>query len=174
VNLRAYAVRQDHSGVEVLLLDLSYEGCGIETPIDFDEGETLELRVVKRGAIQARVRWCRNGRAGLVFEADAAEQAERSARRLERVSLTAEVSMRRIGKVNYRVHVFDVSRDGCKVELVDEPRIDEHVFIKFEGLEALQAQVCWIEGRHAGLRFANPIHPAVFDLMLQRILEEAE
>jgi hypothetical protein len=41
--------------------------------------------------------------------------------------------------------------------------------IKFEGFEVLDAQVCWVEGFVAGLRFEKPFHPAVFDLLLARL-----
>ena len=94
-------------------------------------------------------------------------------RAAQRILLSAEVSMRRLGKLNFRVRVFDVSPDGCKVELVDKPRIDEHVLIKFDGLESLEAQVCWIEESFAGLRFERAIHPAVFELMLERLKSAA-
>jgi hypothetical protein len=38
-----------------------------------------------------------------------------------------------------------------------------------DGLEALDAEVCWVDGHVAGLRFERTIHPAVFDLLLQRL-----
>ena len=169
VSLRGFALREDGSTAEILLLDLSYEGCGIETPLDLAPGETLKLSVLRRGAIEARVRWCNGGKAGLVFEAEKPAEKQHWPRRFERTALTAEVSMRRLGKHTFKVQVFDVSPDGCKLELVDKPRVDEHVLVKFDGLEALKAEVCWIEGNHAGLRFEKSIHPAVFELLLERI-----
>ncbi|HVM22659.1 MAG TPA: PilZ domain-containing protein [Sphingomicrobium sp.] len=170
VSLRAFARGESGTGVEVLVLDLSYEGCGIETQAAFGAGERLELSVLGLGVIQAVVRWCEDGKAGLVFEGDEAEaEAQYWPRRSERVELTAEVSLRRLGKFNYRVRVFDVSPHGCKVELVEMPRLEEHVLVRFEGLEALEAEVCWIEGMTAGLRFEKPIHPAVFALLLERL-----
>ena len=36
-------------------------------------------------------------------------------------------------------------------------------------LEALDSEVCWMEGFTAGLRFEKSIHPAVFDLLLERL-----
>src|SRR4051812_13795993 len=123
VSMHGYALRPDGSSVEVLILDLSYEGCGIETPAEFEAGEPLKLSVLRLGGIDTHVRWCRDGKAGLVF--DPAETAEKppGPRRLERESLTAEVQMRRLGKLNYRVRVYDISAEGCKVELVDKPRL---------------------------------------------------
>jgi hypothetical protein len=169
VSLRAFALREDGSSVEVLLLDLSYEGCGIETPVALRPGEPIKLSVFRRGGIDAKVRWCRDGRAGLVFEADEPAERQHWPRRVDRTALAAEVSLRRLGKLNYRVTVFDVSPEGCKVELVDRPRLEEHVLIKFDGLESLEAEVCWIEGPTAGLRFEKPMHPAVFDLLVARL-----
>jgi PilZ domain len=169
VSLRAFAVREDGSSVEVLLLDLSYEGCGVESPVPLKLGEALRLAVLKRGVIKARVRWCRGNKAGLVFESEEGAPEDQQPRGAERKELGAEVSMRRLGKINYRVHIFDVSPDGCKVELVDRPRLGEHVLIKFDGLESLEAEVCWIDGTSAGLRFERPIHDAVFSLLLERL-----
>ena len=168
VSLRGFLVREDQSTVEILLLDLSYEGCGVETPIELSVGEAVKLSVMRRGGIDAHVRWYREGRAGLVFDAHESEKVEHP-RGTDRTKLTAEVSLRRLGKLNYRVTVYDISPTGCKVELVDKPRLAEHVLIKFVGLEALEAEVCWIDGPTAGLRFERPIHPAVFDLLLTRL-----
>ena len=47
--------------------------------------------------------------------------------------------------------------------------LDEIVWVKFEGLEALEAMVCWVDGFAAGLEFQRPVHPAVFDVLLQRL-----
>lgn len=169
VSLRAYVLRDGGVSSEGLLLDLSYDGCGIETPLALQAQEKVKLTVLGRGAIDATVRWCANGRAGLVFEADEPAPRQHWPRASDRVSLTADVSLRRLGQANFRVAVTDISPQGCRVELVDRPRVDEHVLVKFEGLEVLEAQVCWIDGYAAGLRFEKPIHPAVFDLLLDRL-----
>lgn len=170
VSMRAYALRADSSAVEVLVLDLSYEGCGIETPVPLEAGEAIRLSVIGLGIIEAHVRWIADGRAGLVFDAERTEeQPKHWPRRYERTALTAEVSLRRLGKFNYRVRVFDFSREGCKVEIVELPRLEEHVLVRFEGLEALEAEVCWIDGMTAGLRFERTIHPAVFAMLVERL-----
>ncbi|HEV8407623.1 MAG TPA: PilZ domain-containing protein [Sphingomicrobium sp.] len=169
VSLPALAIRKDDSTVEILLLDLSYEGCGIETPVDFAAGEAIKLSVLRRGAIDAHVRWCEKGRAGLTFVPEKDAQKKHWPRRNQRVSTDADVSLRRLGQNSYRVRVNDLSPDGCKVDLVERPRIQEHVLVKFEGLEVLDSEVCWIDGFVAGLRFERPMHPAVFDLLLQRL-----
>jgi hypothetical protein len=169
VSLRALAIRADGSTADILLLDLSYEGCGIETPVEFEAGEAIKLSVMSRGVIDAHVRWYENGRAGLVFDPEKSSEKNQRPRRSDRISLTADVSLRRLGQSNYRVRVSDLSTDGCRVDLVERPRVDEHVLVKFEGLEALDAQVCWVGDFVAGLRFERPMHPAVFELLLERL-----
>jgi hypothetical protein len=169
VSMRGFALRRDGSSVEVVVLDLSYEGCGVETPVEFEPGEPLKLSVLSLGGIDTHVRWCRGNKAGLVFDSDGSAHKPHWPRRGERESLTAEVSLRRLGKLNYRVRVYDISPEGCKVELVDKPRLEEHVLVKFEALEALESEVCWIDGMAAGLRFEKPIHPAVFELLVERL-----
>jgi hypothetical protein len=71
VAMIAYALREDGSSVELMVLDLSYEGCGVETPVELKAAEPLKLSVLRRGAISCRVRWCANGKAGLVFDPEA-------------------------------------------------------------------------------------------------------
>ena len=85
-----------------------------------------------------------------------------AARRSERVALDAAVSLRRSGQLNYNVRAYDASLHGCRVEFVERPELDERVWVKFDGLQSLEAEVCWIEGFAAGLNFVHPIHPAVF------------
>jgi hypothetical protein len=169
VTMRGYAVRDDGSSHEILVLDLSYEGCGIETPLALESGERIKLSVLRRGAIDAVVRWCKRGKAGLVFIAEDPGAHAPCARRFQRVGLTAEVRLRRLGKANFQVAVTDASPDGCKVELVERPAVGEHVLVKFDGLEALEAEVCWVEEFTAGLRFEKPMHPAVSDRRVERL-----
>jgi hypothetical protein len=167
VRLRAYIARAGGATSEILMLDLSYEGCGIETSVELRPGEAIKLSVVGRGAIGAHVRWYCDGKAGLVFDPEKPKQ--HWPRRSERISTAAEVSLRRLGQVAHRVRVTDLSPEGCKVELIQRPDVEERMLIKFEGLEALEAEVCWVERFRAGLRFEKPMHPAVFDLLLQRL-----
>jgi hypothetical protein len=169
VNLPGFAARADGSTMEITLTDLSYDGCGIETAVEFTLGETLQLSVLDYGAIVAEVRWIEDGHAGLVFETAAAPDKQHWPRRSDRVTLAAEVALRRPGRLNYRVRVFDVSPEGCQLEFVERPEVDEYVWMKFDGLEALEARVCWVDGFKAGIKYASPIHPAVFDLLLARL-----
>ena len=90
-------------------------------------------------------------------------------RRDARIAVDAQVVLRRSGSSPYYVHVFDISRHGCKLEFVERPRLDEHVWVKFEALSAIEATVCWVEGHVVGVEFVIPVHPAVLDLLVQRL-----
>jgi hypothetical protein len=167
VRMHGHILLEDGTTAEAVLVDLSYEGCSIETPLELRVDQPVTLSVLRRGAIEALVRWVSEGKAGLYFKALVVDKQQ--PRSTERVSLDAEVMLRRLGQNNYRVRLFDLSPEGCKVELVERPREGEHVLIRFVGLEALDAEVCWVSEFVAGLHFDKPFHPAVFDLMVQRL-----
>ena len=169
VRLRGFVITGDRMHHEIYLLDLSYEGCGIETAAALEPGQAVKLSILQRGAIDAVVRWCRGNTAGLAFAPDAAEAKKHWPRRSKRVALCADVTLRRLGHASFRVTVADASPEGCKVELVERPSNGERVLVKFDRLEPLEAEVCWVEGYTAGLKFVRPVHPAVFDLLVERL-----
>lgn len=92
-----------------------------------------------------------------------------TARKSQRVHVAAEVMLRRAGHRGYRVRIFDVSPHGCKAEFVERPELEEHVWVKFDGLDSIEAAVCWVRGFDVGLEFENPIHPAVFSMVVARL-----
>lgn len=170
VTLAASATRSDGSLVELTIVDLSYDGCGVVCTNDLAVGEHLDLAVLRRGATPVVVRWTDGARAGLSFAAVASdEEPTWQPRRCERVSVEGEVTMHRRGKGTYRVHIYNLSPDGCRVEFVERPEINEQLWIKFDGLEPLVADVRWITGAKAGLKFSPGFHAAVFDLLIARL-----
>ena len=90
-------------------------------------------------------------------------------RKAERVAVNAEVALRRSGALNYRVRVFDASPNGCKLEFVERPMLEERVWVKFEGLDAIEGMVCWISGFTVGIQYVRPMYQAVFDAMVARM-----
>lgn len=90
-------------------------------------------------------------------------------RKSARVRVKAMVKLRRRGHHNFTVQVHDLSREGCKLEFLERPALDETVWVKFESLELLKATVCWIEGQSVGVEFERPIHSAVFDHIISRL-----
>jgi transposase len=173
VELNGYTLLSDGSTIEASLLDLSYEGCKIRSAGTLRPGDMLKLSVFRLGLIEAEVRWFEDGVAGLAFSAvEDAPAPKQWPRRSERACVTADVTLRKAGQPSYRVRVLDASPEGCKVEFVDRPVQGDRVWIKFAGLETLEAEVCWVDASTMGLQFARSMHPAVFDLLLQRLAED--
>ncbi|MEO5973524.1 MAG: PilZ domain-containing protein [Sphingomicrobium sp.] len=90
-------------------------------------------------------------------------------RKALRVAVNAEVLLRRASGNRYRVRVFDLSPQGCKVEFVERPTLDERIWIKIDGLDSLEGMVCWIDGFVVGIDFLRPMHTAVFDHVVKRL-----
>jgi len=156
------------------VVDLSYDGCGVICTDRLSDGERLSVSVLRRGATPATVRWTDGARAGLSFEAARHDdEPPRQTRRNERVSVEGEVSMHRRNKTTYRVHIYDLSPEGCRAEFVERPEVNEQLWIKFDGLEHIGADVRWIVGSKAGLKFQRSFHPAVFDLLIARLTGRA-
>lgn len=66
VSLRGFALNATHDS-DILVSDVSYTGCQFASDDPFSEGEVVELRIIKRGAVQAEVRWAADGHAGARF-----------------------------------------------------------------------------------------------------------
>jgi len=66
VNLRGFAI-SDSRDCDITVADLSYGGCQIHCADALNAGEVVELRVLKRGSVQAEIRWSGEGRAGAQF-----------------------------------------------------------------------------------------------------------
>lgn len=86
-----------------------------------------------------------------------------------RVDIEADVVMRRATQNKYRVVLCNLSPSGCCIEFVDRPCLDERVWMKIDGLDALLGQVCWVNGPRAGVEFERRIHEAVFAHLLGRL-----
>lgn len=89
-----------------------------------------------------------------------------------RVSLEAEVGIRRSGLHPFRVRAFDASAVGCKIEFVERPALGERVWVKFDGLEAIEGTVRWVDGHIGGVHFSRPLHEAVFERITAAVKKE--
>ena len=87
----------------------------------------------------------------------------------ERVHLDAEIHLRKSGYHKAAVDLLDLSPTGCRVELPERVAPGEKVWITFPGLEPIEATVAWCRDWVAGVQFARPIYPAVFELLVKRI-----
>lgn len=170
VELNGYGLLDDGTTFAISVVDLSYDGCKVETALALIPGLTLKVSILgARGAIPAVVRWCRDGRAGLKFSPDDEPEAAQTPREYDRIALSAKLSLRRTGRQQYLARLFDIAPTGCKVEFIERPRRDESMWVKFDGLEGIEATVRWVDGFYGGLEFVRPIYPAVFDLLLARL-----
>jgi hypothetical protein len=169
VKLDGFITRAGGINRAIEVIDMNYGGCGIRTPAELAIGEAVQISVLGRGAISAQVRWYQDGKAGLEFEPVPDETKKQIERGAGRRPVPGEVGLRVAGKATYQVRVFDLSTDGCKVELVVRPSIGDPMLVKFEGLEVIGATVAWVHGHTGGLKFERPIHPAVLDLLVARL-----
>ena len=169
VKLPGFALLEDGSTFSITLLDLSYDGCKIESPIALLPGLKLKLSVLRLGALDAQVRWSSGGRVGLTFGENTQVATLKKPRQHPRQSLDAEVLIRGPGRRNYRTRVFDLSPTGCKIDFVERPKLGDKLWIKLQGLDALESDVRWLEGFVGGVQFVRAIHPAVFELHLARL-----
>lgn len=170
VELRAFARLNGDQSIELTILDLSYDGCRVEAPVTFLPNTQLKLSVPRLGELRAEVRWCEGNIAGLCFTSEALQTARpQKPRGLERVTIDGQISLRRAGRQQFQCRVFDMTPSGCKVEFIERPKVGDTIWAKFQGLDALEADVRWVDGFYGGVKFKRQIYPAVFDLLLVRI-----
>ncbi|MEO7411285.1 MAG: PilZ domain-containing protein, partial [Sphingomicrobium sp.] len=171
IALAAHVLRGDDKVADASVLDMSYEGCRVRTEDYLWPGEQVKLSVPRRGVINATVQWSAEGQAGLIFDDSDKDPAEvaKVPRRALRFPADSQVSLRRLSNLKFHVKVRDISPDGCRIDLVERPAVGETLHLKFEGLDVLECTVRWVDGYIAGLEYARPIHPAVFDLLMLRL-----
>ena len=90
-------------------------------------------------------------------------------RRAERVPLRADIEFRRAGEHRWRVNILDFSPEGCRVDLPIKVDPDDLVWISLPGIESIQGMVAWVREWEAGIKFANPLYPSVFEMVRDRM-----
>ena len=106
-----------------------------------------------------------------VIKSDEVPEGSEERRRHERLSLMSEILVRRVGGFNFQVQLADISKGGCRVEMLEPCELDDAVIARFPHLEPLGSRVCWTNGTTTGMQFQTSIHPAVFDMLLSRLSE---
>lgn len=66
VALRGFALNAKRDS-DITVSDVSYTGCQFTSADRFRKGEIVELRIIKRGAMNAEIRWFKDGCAGARF-----------------------------------------------------------------------------------------------------------
>lgn len=81
------------------------------------------------------------------------------------VRLDARVRDRNASR--FSVRVVDLSRTGFRGETAFTIRPGSTIWITLPGLQSLEAQVAWQRGEHIGAAFRQPLHPAVFEHIVE-------
>ncbi|MES2339781.1 MAG: PilZ domain-containing protein [Pseudomonadota bacterium] len=81
------------------------------------------------------------------------------------VALDARVRDRSASR--FSIRVVDLSRTGFRAETAFQLRPGSIVWITLPGLQGLEAEVAWQRGEHVGAAFRQPLHPAVFEHIVE-------
>lgn len=169
VELRGFGILGDGTTFPISIVNLSYDGCEIQTDFALVPGIKVRVAVADlSGSLEAEVRWHKTGGAGLQFTVETGKPAE-TPRQHDRLEVTAEISLRRAGRSPYRVRIFDLTPAGCRLEFVERPAVGDRLWIKFDFLDAIPGTVRWIDGHYGGLEFARPIVLPVFDHIISQL-----
>lgn len=66
-NLRATVTDADGETINVIVLDISREGCRLRTESELHSGDRIAINVERYGSYPADVRWAKGDEAGAVF-----------------------------------------------------------------------------------------------------------
>lgn len=72
-----------------------------------------------------------------------------------RRDVALEVVARREDGSSHEVAITDISRDGCQLRTRTEFEVGETIVIEHDVLGKLKAQIRWVFGERAGLKFTQ-------------------
>jgi hypothetical protein len=145
------------------IVNLSVTGAKLETLIPLTEGEPVLVEFRSDLVIKAKVRWTREGQAGIEFDAPIALQAAlrrsevqigRIKARPPRYRCDARATVEN-GNKRWQCHVVDISSTGLKIRGAGAVAIRETVMVEIEGLPRHRARVIWTGADMIGLRLLN-------------------
>ena len=90
-------------------------------------------------------------------------------RKAKRVGLRTFIHLRKSGYHRAEVSLLDISPTGCRLDLPERVAVGETVWVTFPGLQPIESKVAWSRDWEAGLEFASPIYPSVFDALTERL-----
>ena len=170
--MRAHIVERGGRIIDVTITELFANGCIVETPEDLQPDENVQLSILGSAAEQACVASSKDGLAELRFERSDSAGSTRQARPVLRgCRWLAKFHFRRASQSLLPTSRCSTRRTwGAAASIsISVHWIGERLWVKFDGVDWLEAEVCWIAGPKVGLSFARPIHPAVFNLMVKRL-----
>jgi hypothetical protein len=95
------------------------------------------------------------------------ERMER--RQWPRLPLEADVEFRRKRETRYRIPMYDLTPQGCRIASPERLLSGEMIWVQLPSLESLSCSVKWTAQWQSGVEFDRPMHPAVFDMMSRRL-----
>lgn len=87
-------------------------------------------------------------------------------RRVERLALRLNATMRDGTKSRVRARVIDMSTHGCRIECTSLVEDDSWIWLSIAGLETQFCRVVWHCQEFIGLEFERPLSDAVFEKLL--------
>lgn len=165
MDLRGYARLRDGEPFAVKLVDLSFDGCKVETALALLPGTQVTLCLGGLGNLDGDVRWCSGGYAGLCFGQVEQESRRESRRREKRIKLDAQVYLRHADGASYPTRIFDFSKTGCRIEFLKRITVGARLRVRFEGWHALEADLRWLDQFQGGVEFAKFIEPPIFQVL---------
>ena len=87
-------------------------------------------------------------------------------RRVQRLALRLNATMRDGTRSRVKVRVIDMSTHGCRVECSATVEDESWVWLSIAGLETQFCRVVWHCQEFIGLEFEKPLSDAVFDRLL--------
>lgn len=103
---------------------------------------------------------------------DAATLAEER-RGCDRLPLSTAVEFRRVKQTAQKTLTHDVSLAGCRIDSAATLLEGERTWVRLPGIDSIPSTVRWSKEWTAGVSFDNPVHPAVFDMVVGRMREAA-
>ncbi len=92
---------------------------------------------------------------------------EPTGRRTERWAWDAEVQFRS-GTKRANVRLRDISPLGARIKGVFLVHEGDRFFIRFPGMESIEAKVAWVTEFEFGCEFARPLSPVILEALVSR------
>ena len=87
-------------------------------------------------------------------------------RKAERRIVNLAARLREPGASLAEIDVINLSTDGFMAQGEMAIEAGSYVWLKLPGLEPQNSKVVWVEDGKAGFEFANPLHPATLELLV--------
>ena len=120
-------------------------------------------------ALRERVNRCRKARAAHRADPRWLQPTLAGDRRwTARTRLQMSAQLRLRGRRRGPVELSDFSSHGCRIRNSGTIAVGNYAWLMLPTLESWYARIAWCDGAAAGLDFAEPLHRAVADMLIQR------